>query len=118
MESRQYLARIHDLWRDKQSCGAISGCNRRASSLAELHRDGFDLERYNRLHPDTEPKQAYVTKCVEGRVDPAIAATDYVRAFGYQSTKDTGTVRRNGDTFMLSPISSSVSLSLESISDH
>jgi pyruvate dehydrogenase E1 component len=53
-------------------------------SFTELRRDGFDVERYNRLHPEAEPKKAYVTECLEGRSGPAIAATDYVRAFADQ----------------------------------
>ena len=36
------------------------------------------------LHPEAEPKKAYVTGCLEGRQGPAIAATDYVRAFADQ----------------------------------
>ncbi len=53
-------------------------------SFTELRRDGFDVERFNRLHPEVEPKKAYVTECLEGRSGPAIAATDYVRAFADQ----------------------------------
>ena len=53
-------------------------------SFTELRRDGFDVERFNRLHPEAEPKKAYVTECLEGRSGPAIAATDYVRAFADQ----------------------------------
>jgi pyruvate dehydrogenase E1 component len=53
-------------------------------SFTELRRDGFDVERQNRFHPEDKPKQAYVTQCLEGRQGPAIAATDYVRAFADQ----------------------------------
>ncbi|OGT60231.1 MAG: pyruvate dehydrogenase (acetyl-transferring), homodimeric type [Gammaproteobacteria bacterium RIFCSPHIGHO2_12_FULL_63_22] len=53
-------------------------------SFTELRRDGFDVERFNRLHPEAEPKKAYVTECLDGRSGPAIAATDYVRAFADQ----------------------------------
>ena len=49
-----------------------------------MRRDGFDVELYNRLHQEAEPRKAYVTECLEGRVGPAIAATDYVRAFADQ----------------------------------
>ena len=49
-------------------------------SFSELRRDGYDAERWNRLHPEAKtPRQAYVTQCLEGRAGPAIAATDYVR---------------------------------------
>ena len=53
-------------------------------SFTELRRDGFDVERHNRFHPEVEPKKSYVTQCLEGRAGPAIAATDYVRAFADQ----------------------------------
>ncbi len=53
-------------------------------SFTELRRDGFEAERWNRFHPEAEPKKAYVTQCLEGRQGPAIAATDYVRAFADQ----------------------------------
>ncbi|MBB1473025.1 pyruvate dehydrogenase (acetyl-transferring), homodimeric type [Luteimonas sp. MC1782] len=51
-------------------------------SFTELRRDGFDVERWNRLNPEAKaPRKAYVTTLLEGRQGPAIAATDYVRAF-------------------------------------
>ena len=53
-------------------------------SFNELGRDGADVERYNRLHPESEPRKAYITQLLEGRQGPAIAATDYVRAFANQ----------------------------------
>ncbi|KFL36891.1 pyruvate dehydrogenase (acetyl-transferring), homodimeric type [Arenimonas donghaensis] len=54
-------------------------------SFTELRRDGFDVERHNRFHPEAKsPRKAYVTECLEGRQGPAIAATDYVRAFADQ----------------------------------
>ena len=54
-------------------------------SFTELRRDGFDVERWNRLNPEAKtPRKAYVTECLEGRQGPAIAATDYVRAFADQ----------------------------------
>ena len=54
-------------------------------SFTELRRDGFDAERWNRFNPEAKsPRKAYVTECLEGRQGPAIAATDYVRAFADQ----------------------------------
>ncbi len=54
-------------------------------SFTELRRDGFDTERHNRLHPDAKkPRKAYVTESLEGRQGPAVAATDYVRAYADQ----------------------------------
>jgi pyruvate dehydrogenase E1 component len=53
-------------------------------SFTELRRDGFDCERFNRLHPESEPRKSYVEECLAGRSGPAIAATDYVRAYADQ----------------------------------
>jgi pyruvate dehydrogenase E1 component len=53
-------------------------------SFTELRRDGFDVERWNRLHPESEPRTSYVEQCLAGRSGPAIAATDYVRAYADQ----------------------------------
>jgi pyruvate dehydrogenase E1 component len=50
-----------------------------------LRRDGFDAERWNRLHPEAKsPRKPYLTACLEGRGGPAIAATDYVREYADQ----------------------------------
>jgi pyruvate dehydrogenase E1 component len=54
-------------------------------SFSELRRDGFDVERWNRLHPmDKTPRKAHVTECLESRPGPAVAATDYVREYADQ----------------------------------
>ena len=54
-------------------------------SFTELRRDGFEAERWNRLHPEAKAqKKPYVTQLLEGRAGPAIAATDYVRTFADQ----------------------------------
>jgi pyruvate dehydrogenase E1 component len=53
-------------------------------SFTELARDGADVERWNRLHPQSTPRVAHVTGLLAGQSGPAIAATDYVRAFAEQ----------------------------------
>jgi pyruvate dehydrogenase E1 component len=54
-------------------------------SFSELRRDGFDVERWNRFHPEAKtPRTAYVTEQLEGRPGPVIAATDYVRVYADQ----------------------------------
>jgi len=54
-------------------------------SFTELSRDGFDAERWNRLHPNPkEQRKAYVTECLEKHEGPVVAATDYVRALSDQ----------------------------------
>jgi pyruvate dehydrogenase E1 component len=53
-------------------------------SFSELRKDGFDAERFNRLHPEEKPRLAHVTACLADRAGPAIAATDYVREYADQ----------------------------------
>lgn len=53
-------------------------------SFTELQRDGNDCQRWNMLHPEAEPRQPWVSRCLAGRQGPAVAATDYVRAFAEQ----------------------------------
>ena len=50
----------------------------------ESGKYGFDAERWNRLHPESEKRTSHVERCLSGRNGPAIAATDYVRAFADQ----------------------------------
>ena len=48
-------------------------------SFSELSRDGFDCERWNRLHPEAEQRVPHVTANLAGRDGPVIAASEYVR---------------------------------------
>lgn len=49
------------------------------TSFTELRRDGIDVERYNRMHPEDEPRQTYVSQQLADCVGPVVAATDYMR---------------------------------------
>ncbi len=50
------------------------------TSYNELVRDGFDCERWNRLHPNPkEQRKSYVAQCLEKHEGPVIAASEYVR---------------------------------------
>ncbi len=52
------------------------------TSFTELRRDGIEVERWNMLHPTaSEPRRAFVSQCLSEREGPAVAATDYIRAF-------------------------------------
>jgi pyruvate dehydrogenase E1 component len=53
-------------------------------SFIELRRDGFDAERWNRMHPESTPRVPHVTACLAERAGPVIAATDYVREYAEQ----------------------------------
>ncbi len=52
-----------------------------APSLVELMRDGQMVERWNRLHPDEEPRLSHVEHCLGDSEAPVIAATDYQRTY-------------------------------------
>jgi pyruvate dehydrogenase E1 component len=54
------------------------------TSFTQLRRDGLAVERWNRLHPDSEPRVPYVTELLADRKGPVIAATDYINTFADQ----------------------------------
>jgi pyruvate dehydrogenase E1 component len=55
-----------------------------ATSFTELRRDAMDVERWNRLHPGEERREAFVERNLAASEAPVIASTDYVRAFADQ----------------------------------
>ena len=54
------------------------------TSFNELARDGQDVARWNMLHPESDSKQAYISTVITKENGPAIAATDYVKAYSDQ----------------------------------
>jgi pyruvate dehydrogenase E1 component len=54
------------------------------TSFTELRRDGIEVERWNMLHPTSEPRRAYVSELLGQREAPVVASTDYMRAFPEQ----------------------------------
>ncbi|MFM2484794.1 pyruvate dehydrogenase (acetyl-transferring), homodimeric type [Celerinatantimonas yamalensis] len=52
------------------------------TSFNELARDGQDADRFNMLHPESEPRQAYITSVLDNL--PTIAATDYMKVYADQ----------------------------------
>ena len=54
------------------------------TSFNELRRDGLETERWNRLHPEAEPRLSHVEQCLTDRHGPVVAATDYMKAFADQ----------------------------------
>lgn len=54
------------------------------TSFNELRKDGLDVERWNRLHPEESPRQSYVAQALEKAKGPVIAATDYMKLFADQ----------------------------------
>jgi pyruvate dehydrogenase E1 component len=53
-------------------------------SFTLLRREGIEVERWNRLHPQAEPRTGYVEDCLAERRGPVVAATDYMRTFADQ----------------------------------
>jgi len=51
-----------------------------ATSFQQLRNEALDVERWNRLHPDAEPRVPYVRRCLDPTEGPIIAATDYMKA--------------------------------------
>tara|TARA_B100001778_G_C18247958_1_gene476440 strand:- start:44 stop:643 length:600 start_codon:yes stop_codon:yes gene_type:complete len=49
------------------------------TSFNELRKDGLEVERYNLLNPDKEPKKSFVEKCLSKTEGPILAASDYMR---------------------------------------
>jgi len=54
------------------------------TSFNELARDGHDKARWNLLHPTEKEKISYVQQCLQNRLGPVVAATDYVRNYAEQ----------------------------------
>nr|WP_241263441.1 pyruvate dehydrogenase (acetyl-transferring), homodimeric type [Microbacterium esteraromaticum] len=50
------------------------------TSWNELRRDGLAVDEHNFLHPDEEPRTAYVTQKLQGSEGPVIAVSDYMHA--------------------------------------
>ncbi len=49
------------------------------TSYKELRRDALEAERWNRLHPDQEPRKPYVVQIFEGDDRPIVAVSDYMK---------------------------------------
>ena len=49
-----------------------------------MRREGQAADRWSMLHPEHEPREAYVTACLNSREGPVIAVSDYVRLFADQ----------------------------------
>lgn len=54
------------------------------TSFNELNRDGLDVERWNMLHPEAEPRASYVQQCLGACEGPVVASTDYMKLYADQ----------------------------------
>jgi pyruvate dehydrogenase E1 component len=55
-----------------------------ATSFTELRRDGLAADRWNLLHPEAKARVPYVTKMLQERSGPVVAASDYMKTFADQ----------------------------------
>jgi pyruvate dehydrogenase E1 component len=55
-----------------------------ATSFNELRRDGMSVQRWNMLHPESDPRTPYVAQCLGDSKGPVIAATDYMKIYADQ----------------------------------
>ncbi|MDH4333884.1 MAG: pyruvate dehydrogenase (acetyl-transferring), homodimeric type, partial [Chloroflexota bacterium] len=51
-----------------------------APSFGQLRHDALEVERWNRLHPETEPRVPWVVAQLGPTTGPIVAATDYMKA--------------------------------------
>ncbi len=49
------------------------------TSFTELRREALDVQRWNLLHPESRPRESYVTQSLKDAKSPVIAATDYIK---------------------------------------
>ncbi len=49
-----------------------------------LRREALEVDRWNLLHPEQEPRTSYVESCLSNREGPVIAATDYKKLYADQ----------------------------------
>jgi pyruvate dehydrogenase E1 component len=54
------------------------------TSFNQLRRDGIETQRWNMLHPESEPRLSHLETCIKDREGPVIAATDYMKLFADQ----------------------------------
>jgi pyruvate dehydrogenase E1 component len=50
------------------------------TSWTRLRTDALEVERWNRLHPEAQPRTATITQVLGSGPDPVVAITDYMRA--------------------------------------
>ena len=49
------------------------------TSYKALRRDGLDVDRWNRLHPQEAPRESYLSRCVADAPGVFVAASDYTK---------------------------------------
>jgi pyruvate dehydrogenase E1 component len=70
LQAQEYLEEKYDIAADVWSI----------TSYKELRRDALNVERWNMLHPNEEPKVPYITQCLADAPGVFVAASDYMKA--------------------------------------
>jgi pyruvate dehydrogenase E1 component len=70
MEAQRILAERFDIAADAWA----------VTSWGRLRTDALEVERWNRLHPESEPRVPRVSAALGTGLDPVVAITDYMRA--------------------------------------
>src|ERR1017187_724477 len=74
LQAQTHLAENHDVAADVWS----------VTSYQQLRNDALEVERWNRLHPDQEPRVAHIAEQLQDRPGPIVAVTDYLKAVSDQ----------------------------------
>jgi len=54
------------------------------TSFTELCRNGNEVDRYNKLHPQNPKRISYIEECLVGKCGPVVAVSDYVKLIADQ----------------------------------
>jgi len=72
--AQQHLAESHDVAADVWS----------VTSYQQLRNDALAVERWNRLHPEQEPRVSHIAQQLREAPGPIVAVTDYLKAVSDQ----------------------------------
>ena len=77
VEAQKLLADNHNVAADVWS----------VTSYQLLRNDALEVERWNRLHPDSPPRVSYIAETLRDRPGPIIGVTDYMKAIPEQVSR-------------------------------
>ena len=77
---REVIEAAHILEKDWQVGAEIYS----VTSFNELARDGLEVERWNMLHPNDDPRVPYITQILGGDDAPVVSSTDYMKCYSDQ----------------------------------
>ena len=69
LQAQKLLAENHNISADVWS----------VTSFQQLRSNALEIERWNRLHPDQEPRVPYITEMLKDRPMPVVVVSDYLK---------------------------------------